>query len=273
IDAAVASLTADVADADRLAVPSPPTDPSVAAAAEAARQTLAAVPTERQQGDPLALVRRLTDAEAALDAALAPHRAREEAVARATVRLREVLQRVDVTLVSVNRFVQIHGMTVGTAPRAALAEAQAAVQEANALSETDPVAALAAADRAESRAATARRTAEYDVERATPAGDFAWDSGGEGSGTDWEERTRGYRWSSRGSSGWGGSGGGGGGGWLSGGSSGRSSSSSRSRQSSGGSFGRSSSSRRSSSSSSRRSSSSRKSSSRSSRSRGGGGRF
>src|SRR5665648_656950 len=55
IDTALASLSADVADADRLA----PTDPAVRVPADAARAALTAAQSERATGDPLAVLRRL----------------------------------------------------------------------------------------------------------------------------------------------------------------------------------------------------------------------
>ncbi|WP_199423389.1 TPM domain-containing protein [Actinotalea solisilvae] len=265
IDAAVASLAADIADADRLGTQ----DAGVVGASVAARQVVAAVPEQRAAGDPLALLQRLAEAEAALDSALMPLREHEAAQARARQRLAQVLQRVDGTLLAIGRSIQVRGSDVGSNARMLYGEAQAHVARANGLSETDAVAALAAADRAEYEAGRARRAVETDLERA------------QRSTESWSARTSGFRWdsdddeSSRGG-GWGGSGGSSGGGWWSGGSGGSSRSSSsrsssRSRRASGGSFGRSSSSRRSSSGSSRRSSSSRSSSSR--RSKGGGGRF
>lgn len=265
IDAAVASLSADIADADRLGTQ----DAGVVDASIAARQVVAAVPEERTAGDPLALLQRLAEAEAALDGVLMPLREHEAAQARARQRLAQVLARVDGTLTAIGRTIEARGADVGSNARMLYGEAQAHVARANQLSETDAVAALAAADRAEYEAGRSRRAVETDLDRARHSAD------------SWSARTSGFRWdsddddSSRGS-GWGGSGGSSDGGWWSGGSGGSSRSSSsrsssRSRRASGGSFGRSSSSRRSSSGSSRRSSSSRSSSSR--RSKGGGGRF
>ncbi|MGO1333353.1 TPM domain-containing protein, partial [Cellulosimicrobium funkei] len=66
LDRGVASITSDIADAGRLA----PGDPTVAPALAEAQAAVAVAGAARDGGDPLAALRRLTDAEAALDAVL-----------------------------------------------------------------------------------------------------------------------------------------------------------------------------------------------------------
>lgn len=252
IDAASASLAADVDDAARLA----PDDDAVTAAVYAARAARSAAADPRASADPLATLAALTTAEEHLDGLLAPLRAEEENRARARARLAAALASVRAEIGSVAEVIRLDAAVVSAAPRTRLAEAQRLAGEAVALADTDPVAALAHTQHAARLLAEARTLAgtEAAVARAAARPDPgpSWSTGGS--------------WGSSSSSGggwlggWGGSGGSSSGGGWSGGSSRRSSSSSRRSSSS--------SSRRS-SSSSRRSSSSGRSSGR----RGGGGRF
>ncbi|MFS0698947.1 TPM domain-containing protein [Cellulomonas sp. 179-A 4D5 NHS] len=252
IDAASASLAADVDAAARLA----PDDDAVTAAVYAARAARSAAADPRASADPLATLAALTTAEEHLDGLLAPLRAEEENRARARARLAAALASVRAEIGSVAEVIRLDAAVVSAAPRTRLAEAQRLAGEAEALADTDPVAALAHTQHAARLLAEARTLAgtEAAVARAAARPDPgpSWSTGGS--------------WSSSSSSGggwlggWGGSGGSSSGGGWSGGSSRRSSSSSRRSSSS--------SSRRS-SSSSRRSSSSGRSSGR----RGGGGRF
>lgn len=159
IDAGIASLAADVADAARLA----PQDPGVVATAAAAEEALAAARAQRASGDPLATLRRLTDAETALDAALAPAREHAEHAGRAQAQLTEVLGRVTARIRAVADFVETRRGAVGAEARTRLAEAARLAQEAQAASATDPVAALATAGRAEQLVVSAQQLAERDV--------------------------------------------------------------------------------------------------------------
>ncbi|WP_199422801.1 TPM domain-containing protein [Actinotalea solisilvae] len=159
IDAGIASLAADVADAERLA----PQDPGVVAAAAAAEEALAAARAQRASGDPLATLRRLTDAETALDAVLAPAREQAEHAGRAQAQLREVLGRVTAQVRAVADFIETRRGAVGAEARTRLAEAARLAQEAQAAATTDPVAALATAGRAEQLVVSAQQLAERDV--------------------------------------------------------------------------------------------------------------
>lgn len=250
IDAALASIAGDVADAERLA----PADAAVGQAAANARAAIETAHAERAAGDPLAVLRRLVEAEAALDTALGPIREHAAQVERARTLLAATLGRATSLVAGTNGYIDTHRSDVGAEARTRLAEAARLAADAERLATTDPVAALATAQQAEQFALSAQGLAEADVERARPTLPTGYGGG--------------YRGGHGGSTGglgdifgggWGGSGGTwGGGSWGGGGSS----SGSR-RRSSGGSFG-----------SSRSSGGSRRSSgSRSSGRRGGGGRF
>jgi uncharacterized membrane protein YgcG len=168
IDAAVASLTADVADAERLAGQ----DPTVTGPSGVARTVLTAAATERTGGDPLALLRRLGEAEAALDGALAPARAQAEQAERAKAQVAALLGRVVGQIRALADFIETRRGAVGAEARTRLAEASRLAQEAERAE--DPVAALASAQRAEQLALQAQQLAEADVAR--------WEQGRGGAG-------------------------------------------------------------------------------------------
>ena len=176
IDVGLASLSADVADAVRLA----PTDPAVAAAVAAAQQAITSAPQGRTTGDPLAAVRRLVDAETALDAALAPAREHAEQVSRAQVHLSQVLGRVGSQIRAVADFIETRRGAVGAEARTRLAEAARLAQLAESAAATDPVTALGHAQQAEQLAIQAQQLAEADVARwnQQQGGGFGGGSGG-----------------------------------------------------------------------------------------------
>lgn len=159
LTAALASISADVADAQRLA----PADGAVSAAAAVARQRIAEGQAAREGGDPLAALRHLTDAEAALDAALAPARAADERARRAAALLTETLGRVNAQVRGINDFIETRRGAVGPEPRTRLAEAMRLLGEATSLQATNPEAALQRAQHAEHLAQQAQSLAQRDV--------------------------------------------------------------------------------------------------------------
>ena len=183
IDAGLASLASDVADAARLA----PQDPAVTAAAGVATQAIASTQAERTTGDPLAALRRLTASEAALDAALAPARDQAEQLGRARVHLGQLLGRLGSQIRAVSDFIETRRGAVGAEARTRLAEAARLAQHAEQSGGTDPVAALAAAQQAEQLAGQAQQLAEADVARwqqrqGGVGGGFGGGSGGDNTG-------------------------------------------------------------------------------------------
>jgi len=246
---ASAKLAAVVADTqqDIVAARALAPDASLTPAIDSAAEALAASP----QGDPIAGLERVGQANAALEQVFTGVRDQQERVARAISQLDAALSGARAQVQSANEYITTRRGGIGSTARTRVSEAERNLAEATALASTDPVAALASASRATSLAANALQSARYDVssyesrESAAYGGnDYSGSDGADLGGIlgDWL---------------FGGGGGGGGGGWSSGGSSYRSSGSSRSSRS--GSFG----------GSSRSSGSSRRSSGGGGRSRGG----
>lgn len=173
LDKGIASISQDVSDADRLA----PGEPAVQAAAGEARAAIDQARDARSGGDPLAALRRITAAEAALDAALVPARQQAETDARAKALLRDVLARVDAQVSATQDYVATRRGAVGPQARTRLTEAARLADEARSLQRTDPSAALDAAHRAEARAQDAARLARQDTDG------WGMNQGGSGSGS------------------------------------------------------------------------------------------
>ena len=219
LEAGIRSITSDLADADRLA----PGDPQVVPHAQEARAAVEAATAARGgNGDPLAALRRLTDAEAAIDAALAPRRDAEERGRRARALLDDTLGRLDSAVRATTDYVSTRRGAVGPQARTRLAEADRLRLRALDQRSTDPEAALATAQQGERLAAEAQRLAQIDVENARY--DDHDRRGGTGGGTDVGGMILGgilidsiLRGGGRGGGGWGGGGGGFGGGGFGGG--------------------------------------------------------
>jgi len=178
LDAGMASITADLSDAARLA----PGDPAVVPAVTAAGQAVTEATTARTgTGDPLAALRTLAQAEAALDAALVPMRAREEALRRAQGLLAQALGRLDSALRATGDYLDTRRGAVGPEARTRLAEAQRLRQQAQDQGATDPQAALATAQQAEQLVGQASRLAQDDVARDDAARRGPGTGGGGGS--------------------------------------------------------------------------------------------
>ena len=164
LEAAIASISSDLVDAKRLegAVPAATLAPLVAdaeAAVAEGRQASGANPS----GDPLAALDHLARAEAAIDAALAPAREREENDSRARASLGSRLARLNSQVESVTSYITTYRGAVGPSARTALSEAARHATAATSVQTTDPVAALAEVAAAEPLVAQAQALAEADV--------------------------------------------------------------------------------------------------------------
>lgn len=164
LEAAIASISSDLVDAKRLegAVPAATLAPLVAdaeAAVAEGRQASGANPS----GDPLAALDHLARAEAAIDAALAPAREREENDSRARASLGSRLARLNSQVESVTSYITTYRGAVGPSARTALSEAARHATAATTVQTTDPVAALAEVAAAEPLVAQAQALAEADV--------------------------------------------------------------------------------------------------------------
>ncbi|PFG39154.1 TLP183/Psb32/MOLO-1 phosphatase superfamily protein [Georgenia soli] len=177
LDAALASITRDVQDANRLA----PNDPAVIARRKEAEAAIAQGHHARTGGDPLAALQRLHSAETAIDAVLAPARDADENRRRASAQLQDRLGRLNSQIRAVSDYISTRRGTVGTEARTRLSEAARLASEANHLSTTDPVAAMQKVAQAEQMAADAQRLAERDSDRYDPWGGGGW-GGGYGGG-------------------------------------------------------------------------------------------
>ncbi|MDM8083414.1 TPM domain-containing protein [Cellulomonas cellasea] len=159
---AIASISSDISDAARLA----PDRADVTARVTDARHAIEQARAAQQGGDPLAALRDITSAEAALDAALAPMREAEEQARRSSALLRDVLGRLDSQIRATTDFVETRRGAVGPEARTSLAEAQRLFRQALDQRDSDPTSALAAAQHAERFAADAQWRARADVEAA-----------------------------------------------------------------------------------------------------------
>lgn len=178
LEAAIASISSDLVDAERLAsmVPAATLSPLVAQAEAAVAQGRAATGPS-PEGDPLAALDSLARAEAAIDAALAPARAREENDSRARASLGSRLARLNSQIEAVTAYITTHRGSVGSSARTALSEASRHATAATTMQTTDPTAALAEVTAAEPLVAQAQALAEAD----TRGGHY---SGGPGAGGD-----------------------------------------------------------------------------------------
>ncbi|GIG24036.1 TPM domain-containing protein [Cellulomonas denverensis] len=161
LDAGIASISADLDDAARMA----PRDATVQTRAAEARAAIESARTARTgSGDPLAALRGLTAAEAAIDNALAPMREAADRARRAQGLLDQVLGRVAAGLRGTGDFIDTRRGVVGPQARTRLAEADRLYRTAADQRDSDPERALVAAQQAEQRVAEAQRLAQQDVE-------------------------------------------------------------------------------------------------------------
>lgn len=179
LDAAIASISSDLVDARRLAdqVPVASLAPLVADA-EAAIIEGRAASGVGATGDPLAALDHLSRAEAAIDAALAPARAKEDNDARARASLTSRLARLNSQIEAVTSYITTHRGAVGPSARTALSEASRHASAATSLQLTDASAALAEVAAGEPLVAQAQALAEADTR-----GSSSWSSGTFGSGS------------------------------------------------------------------------------------------
>ncbi len=217
LDSGLASITSDLAEAVRLA----PGNPAVVPQVQAAQQAIQVATVARAgTGDPLAAVRGLTAAEAALDASLAPMREHEEQGRRALALLDETLGRLDSSISATADFISTRRGVVGPEARTRLAEAQRLRDQAVAQRSTDPAGALPVAQRAQQLVDDANAAAQQDVQNNQPP----WGGTPTGGGNNLGGMVLGglllgslLRGGGGGGGGWGGGGGFGGGGFGGGG--------------------------------------------------------
>ena len=184
--AAIASISSDLVDARRLSsrVPDASLSPLVADA-EAAVAAGRAASGPGASGDPLAALDHLSRAEAALDAALAPARAKEDNDARARASLGSRLARLNSQIAAVTSYITTHRGAVGPSARTALSEASRHAGAATTMQNTDAAAALSEVAAGEPLVAQAQALAEADVRNSGAWGQWGggepgWQYGGWG---------------------------------------------------------------------------------------------
>jgi hypothetical protein len=161
IGTAIESVSLDIADAARLAS----SDPAIGAASGVAQQAVTAGrAVTGGQGDPLAALRQLAEAETALDDLLAPVRAAAEEAERARAALAETLGRVSSQVQAIADFIETRRGAVGTEARTRLSEAARHLAQGQSLAASDPAAALDAVRRADELSRQAQQLAEQDVQ-------------------------------------------------------------------------------------------------------------
>lgn len=170
--ALVADIEGDLVAAGRL----PDADGRVAAASASARSRLDAGRADLGAGrtNPLRAVETLQQANATIDAVLDEARDEAERRRRADTRLDAVLAQARAQVTATEDFIAARRGAVGPAARTRLAEAGAALVQAEQLRATDPADALGAAQRAAELAGQAASLAQNDV------GSFGGGAGGGG---------------------------------------------------------------------------------------------
>jgi uncharacterized membrane protein YgcG len=143
-----------------------PSSEQLAAAVSAGDQAVRTVQAAQHQStlDPLAELRRLREADAALDAALEAHRTAQERAEHARAVLGPALSAARAQVSAASDFINTRRGAVAAQARALLGEAQRLLAQAEAHAESDPVTALDEARRADRAADQAIQQAQSDVD-------------------------------------------------------------------------------------------------------------
>lgn len=155
-----------------------PESATLAGAVAAAESALSSIDT----GDPIAALERLIAVDRELDAQLAGAREESERREKAEAALDRTLASARSRILSATEYVTSHRGAVGADARSRLAEAQAQEQVAASTRASDPVGALAAAQRALDLAGLALSSAENDVRGAMAPSGLVGGYGGGGRG-------------------------------------------------------------------------------------------
>ncbi|MDR0959128.1 MAG: TPM domain-containing protein [Propionibacteriaceae bacterium] len=172
----IASISSDLADAQRLA----PNDPGVTAAANEARSALTQAQQATSGGDPLAALTRLTAAEVSLDNVLVPARGNEVARQKAAAMAQQLIGQADSAINQASSYVSARRGGVATEARTRLSEATRLVGEARSILATDPIRAQNNAQQAIAYAQQALNLAHNDIDRYNGGG---YGGGNNNSGT------------------------------------------------------------------------------------------
>lgn len=181
-DAAIAETQRDIAEA-RAAQEAASLAPLVATAEAAVNAAIAAA-SPMGGHDPLAALRHLEEADAALEKALQGVRENQAQLAKATVALERTLMAARAEAAAADDYIITHRGAVGSGPRTLLAQAQRDLHKATATAVSDPVTAVRHAANAHELAGRALSDAQEEVRRAASGGmgGFPGMGGSDGSG-------------------------------------------------------------------------------------------
>ncbi|MEU8617206.1 TPM domain-containing protein [Streptomyces sp. NPDC048623] len=167
LSGALSETEADLADAHGLLQGTGAEEPTADLRGRIGRaeSVLASVRTAVESGryDPIDALRRVEEADTALDEALAGARERESGGRRARALLDQAMLTARSEIGAAADYVTTHRGAVGAEARTRLAEAQRLLDRAGRLAEEDPAAALAEAQQADALARRAQDLAEQDV--------------------------------------------------------------------------------------------------------------
>lgn len=179
LDTLIGEVTSDLAAAR--ALPQDATAAELGSAIESATGALSAA--EAARTDPVAAVARLTEANTTLDTVAARVRDAQAQAARARSQLDATIAAAQAQIQSAAEFIATRRGGVGEPARTRVAEADRALQQAIALGPSDPVKALAEAQRAAELGSSAFQLARNDVDRYASAVDYggpSWSRGTDG---------------------------------------------------------------------------------------------
>lgn len=158
---AIASITADIQDAGRLA----PRDPTVQAAVQRARQAIELGQSSGTSGDPLGALAALDTAEHDLDTVLQPMRDAEAHRAKVQSDFQHRVHRVGARLRSIDETIGTRRGAVASGARTRISEALRLFDQAQQLAGQDPTQASTLLNRAEQLGEQALAEAQNDVDR------------------------------------------------------------------------------------------------------------
>lgn len=156
----VASISADIQDAQRLA----PKEPMVILATQRARAAVEVAQSSRTSGDPLKALAELDAAEHDLDTLLAPAREAEAHTTRMQENFNDRVSRVGARLSSINQTIATRRGAMSSGARTRMSEALRVYDEARALAATDPSNAMGLLTRAEQLGEQALAEAQNDLD-------------------------------------------------------------------------------------------------------------
>lgn len=161
LDDAVASIRADLIDADNLAQ----NDSSVQALLPRANNAISGALAAKSGGDPIAALAEITSAEDALDDALQPHREQADSDRRAQAKLGTGIARTESFIRSINDYIATNRGAVGPQARTRLDNAAQLLQQARQAQDARPRQAIELVNRSWADASRARDLAAADVNR------------------------------------------------------------------------------------------------------------